>query len=349
MHKKVLVVGAFSPDPHVYTYATSFYKTLSALFNTVESFNYRRGYFVNLRLIAKVKAFKPDIVFIIKGELIKAKTIRTIKALGATVINFYPDNPFAVWNGNSNAQVLASLPLFDCFLFWAPDLFPALQAAGCKHTCFMPFAFDQELFDQPIPKLDTTYQTDVSFVGTWEPAREAMLSQLITRMPELNLAIWGNDWNTKATNPAIKPYLRGNAIYGSSMIQAFRNANIVLNFVRQQNLGAHNMRTMEAPASVGFLLTERTKQQAQQLFTEGENIACFDGIDELIAKIRFYLQDEKTRRAITQKSFLHVQRYTLDTQLRAYFAQCPLFTQQPKVCNDHAYEKTKNCHPHHPQ
>ena len=339
---RILVIGAFSPDPTIYTYATSFYQALQKLSSQpVTLFNYRQSYLpkilpyrlrkplnqyiMNCKLLAQAQELQPELIFIIKGELLFPWTLQKLKNLGAKVVNFYPDNPFAVWNGNSNANVLQALPIYDCFLFWAPDFFPALHAAGCQHTCFFPFAFDPDIITPTTRQSTPDLASDVCFIGTWEPERERQLTELIQQLPKLDLAIWGNLWQEKTTYAPLKKHIRGKAIYGANMQQAMRSAKITLNFIRQQNMGAHNMRSIEAPAAGAFLLTERTHQQAQELFTEDVSIACFSGTDELVAKIKFYLQDEKTRYRIAQQGQHHVQQYGLPEQLRTYFITCHLF------------------------
>ena len=230
------------------------------------------------------------------------------------------------WNGNSNSNVLMSLPSIDCFMSWSPDLEPILKTAGSNHVCTFPFAYDPELFSQEIiisTEEQKAYHTDVCFIGTWEPEREQWLAVLKQRLPSLNLAIWGNLWAEQCTNQILKNSLRGKALYGTSMIKALRCATIVLNFVRQQNALGHNMRTFEVPASKAFLLTQWTKEQAEILFTENETIACFKNIDELIEKIIYYSHSQE-REILLQKSYEHVQKYTLPKQLQNYLNTCSI-------------------------
>ena len=83
------------------------------------------------------------------------------------------------------------------------------------------------------------------------------------------------------------------------------------------------MRTMEVPASKAFLLTQRSHEQAHELFKEDTSIACFENYDELISKILFYLEHEKQREKIIKQCTLAAEQYTLDKQLRLYFKRCP--------------------------
>ncbi len=389
MNKSVLVVGNFNPDPSIYTYARSFYKTFKQLgFPTNYVDCVPHVFLENVKIINKittplataianqqvvqaVKQHRPELVFIIKGQHLAPRTIQAIKATGARVVNFYPDSPFALWNNNSTAAVLQSLPLFDCFLSWSPILTPALLASGSKHVCSFPFAYDETIYHDHTPlfhpfgapfdnlrvsgeaknslllslskdeaqrarKSELREQIDVCFIGTWEPAREAMLEVLITRLPNVSFAIWGNRWQEHAQSLLIKKWLKGNAVYAKQMVSIYKNTKIILNFLRDQNAGAHNMRTFEVPATKSFLLTERTDQQARVFFQENYSIACFSGIDELIEKINTYLHDSEARTIISERGFIAAQDYTLSKQLLNYVEHCPALRTR-NACHDKAH------------
>jgi len=335
--KKILVVGEFCEGAAAFSYVSAF----RSLGYEVELFDCKRknlaifslGNSKLLRLLQsmdnlitnrlfcfKVKRFLPDLVFIAKGDNITHRSIAFIKRkFKLLVVNFYPDNPFCFWNGNSNSNVLRSLPYYACFLIWSKMLIPAISSAGGKNIYYFPFVYDEKLFSKEVNIVESDiheYSSDVCFVGTWEPERERWLESLVKKMSHLNISVWGNDWNENLSkNSILRKFLRGQAIYGVKMIKAFRLSKIVLNFIRQQNMTSHNMRTMEVPASGGFLLTERTKEQASELFKEGESISCFGYLDELVEKVSHYLSCEDERLRIAKKSWEVVKNYELQNRL----------------------------------
>jgi spore maturation protein CgeB len=322
---KVLVVGAFSQDSNAYTYATTFHKTFQKLGYQVDTFNTRKNWglfkevnthFCNVFLQRKVLEFKPDMVFFVKAENVYSKTVRQLKNKFKTLlVNFYPDNPFVLWNGNSNSQVLKSLPFYDCYLSWSKQLMSSLESAGCKKVYYFPFAYDKHLFDS-MKSTNNNHVYDICFVGTWEPDREKWLTQICKKLPDLKMAIWGNMWNENlASDSILRKHLKGKAIYGEQMIKAFRASKIVLNFIRKQNLTAHNMRTFEVPASGAFLLTERTYEQASFLFKEDESVACFKDIEELVKKIKMYLKIDTLRNEIARRGQDRAKLFTMERVL----------------------------------
>lgn len=329
--RKILVVGFFSSNPDIYTYATSFFNTFKQLGYQVEKFDCRqsfssllfKNFFINFLLRKKVNRFNPDLIFFVKSENIFPETLRKIKKdIGSFLVNFYPDNPFVFWNGNSNSNILKSLNLYDCFLIWSKILIGPLKSAGCKNVYYFPFVFDPDLFSQ---KIDVTeldqkkYSSDVCFVGTWDSEREVWLTELCKKIPKLNLGIWGNLWKEKLnSNSNLLTKIRGNAIYGQEMQKVFACSKIVLNFIREQNMTSHNMRTFEVPASKAFLLSERTLEQSEQLFNEGENIECFANIEELVSKINFYLKNDEHRSRITEHGFERAQDFKMPFVLQEF-------------------------------
>lgn len=344
MNNKVLVVGAFSNDPAIYTYATSFYKTFQHLGFDTNYVNYRKPILLttipginritaawaarsaNNQIIASVKEHRPWLVFILKGESITPETLREIKKNCVRVVNFYPDNPFSLWNGNSTELILKSLPLYDCMLSWSDSLTPALLASGCNHVCNFPFAFDEEIFQtdyQPSSAELKAYASDVCFIGTWDPKREQLLNYAISKLPHLSFGIWGNHWQTKAQSSLVKKHIRGDAIYGQEMIIASHASKITLNIMRDQNSNAHNMRSFEIPAIKAFCLTEHTKQLTEVFFQEGFSIASFHNKEELVAQIEYYLKHDTKRILIANNAHKIAKNYTLKTQLSLYLKTCP--------------------------
>ena len=333
--KKILVVGKFSVDPDIYTYADSFYKTFKELGYCVKTFDNKKkflffsnNFFINIALLIKVLKFKPDLIFLVKSENIFFKTIRILKnklkilKFKNLIVNFYPDNPFVFWNGNSNSNILRSFPLYDCFLIWSRILIPVLRSAGCKNVYYFPFAYDQDLFSKDIKITEEErkkYSSDVCFVGTWDNEREELLTELCSCLPNLNLKIWGNMWNEKLPqNSILRKKIQNKAIYKERMIKVFRLSKIVLNFIRKQNITSHNMKTFEIPASGAFMLAERTNEQANYLFKEGESIACFNGINELVKKIRFYLQLNDLRKKIMENGIKQAEQFPMKIILKNF-------------------------------
>ncbi|MFH1461371.1 MAG: glycosyltransferase [bacterium] len=326
--KKILLVGFFYKNKNNYAYAESFYDKFLKLGYVVETFNTGLNIFpllkinnllINILFYKKVKQFNPDLIFFIKAENIDYRFINRISKKGYLTVNFYPDNPFVFWNGNSNKNILNLLPSYNYFLSWSKLLIPILQMAGAKNVYYFPFAYDKDVYEKKIELINLDqkkYKSDVSFAGTWDAQREEWLTKLINFLPYLDLSIWGNNWQENLPSDSIlKKFLKGNAVYRDELIKLSMLSKITLNFIRKQNMTSHNMRTLEVPAMGGFLLTQRTEEQSEFLFKEGESIECFSSIQELAEKIKFYLNNEKQRNYIAVNSKKRAEKFELESVL----------------------------------
>ena len=124
-----------------------------------------------------------------------------------------------------------------------------------------------------------------------------------------DLAIWGNLWDRVKWGSSLKARWKGDVAMGRDFSKVCSASKIILNFIREQNGDAHNMRSFEVPACRGFMLTTRTKEQCE-FFEEGVEIACFDTLKELRRKVDQYLSDEELRKKFSSAAYEKVQEHT---------------------------------------
>lgn len=362
---RILLVGKFSADLGIYTYPSSFIGAFENAGCEVSTFNLDQqarpwvekiiSYLphlgkkiakkiLNRALIKAVKKTKPSIVFIIKGKDIFSATAKKITHIlpKPIIIHFYPDNPFCFWNDNSNTNVLATLPYIDLFLIWSRELIPILLSAGCRRVEYFPFAVDEKIYHPNIIVSADEYITlhsDVVFAGTWDQERELYLTHVANYLPNIKLAIWGNKWKENiAKNSPLASSIRGSAIYKDNLLKAFASSKIVLNFIRIQNLQAHNMRTIEALAASSFLLTQKTTEQCELPFIQGLNITCFSDPEDLIKKIAFYVNQDSLRNEVALAGHKLVRIFTLNTWVNSLL---DMLSRAKHI--GHNEEQAKNC------
>jgi spore maturation protein CgeB len=258
---------------------------------------------MNAAFVRTVADFRPDVVFFLKGETVYADAIREVKdKYNPILLQWYPDGPFNVENRNATKDSIASIPLFDIYYIYAKSLIRPLREAGAQRVEYLPFCYDPAMLQRPDRIADTDrakYATDVVFAGTWEPMREWWLEKIT----EFDLSVWGNMWERVDEGKPLRARWKGNAVYGEEISKLFAVSKIHLNFLREQNKDSHNVRTLEIPGYGGFLLTQRSREQAEELYVEGKEIACFDTVDELKEKITYYLEHENERLAIARAGY----------------------------------------------
>jgi spore maturation protein CgeB len=261
--------------------------------------------------VRKAVRFRPDLIFIPKGENIHSRAVRVAKQLTqAELVTWYPDHPFKA--DMTSMNILRNLPRYDVFYIWGKFLEESLRAAGAPRVEYLPFAFDPETHPENVTLTTDDigrYRCDVCFIGAWDKEREADLEPL----SKFGLAIWGPGWseNISGSSP-LRSKIRGEGIYNEELVKAYRCSAIVFNHLRRHNGSAHNMRAMEiAGIGGGVHLVRRTPELAQQLFKEQEHLLCFDSPEEMQEKVRTLLRDEARGRSISQAAQEQVKAHHL--------------------------------------
>ena len=242
-----------------------------------------------------------DLVLVIKGHRLGSTTVHRIReSTGASVVNFYPDDPFSRERSNRLAYGPNVLAAYDvCFTF-ARHLIPEYERAGVGQVEYLPFARDPALH-APFAHRDPVF--DVVFVGNLDPDRVRFLDALAQ---DYRVGVFGE--RTATVVPKGSALARATfapAAYGDDLARALACGAISLNVMRPQNSRSHNMRSFESPACAAFTLSQRTPELSQ-LFVEGEHVVCFSDIDELRAAIARWLPDARARSAIAAAGYARV-------------------------------------------
>ncbi len=251
---------------------------------------------VNASLRQLALQFKPDLIFVTKGAEVKPAVLTGLKRrLIVRLANWNPDSPLN--SLNVTPDLLAAIPLYDDYYIWGRFLIPELKRLGAQRAGYLPFAYDEELHRPRalIAAEKREMGSDLVFAGTWEKAREEALSDLT----DFDLGIWGNHWTRLSENHQLRRKWRGSA-HGEKLSRVYSASRIALNFIREQNGSAHNMRTFEAPACGIMMLAARTEEQVE-LLGEDEGAAFFESPAELRDKAAYYLAHSGQREAVARE------------------------------------------------
>jgi len=249
--------------------------------------------------------FRPDIVFVFKGSMVRRDTLMFFHDIGALTFNFYPDVDLVSHSRRFCNDFLACVPHYDCvFTPKAYHLVP-LARAGARRVEFLPYAYDPWChFPADLrPDEAARFRSDVVFVGIWEARRAAILEQLVGDGVNFSLAVWGDRWNQLDVESPLRRYVKFRGVTGQSMGKVFAASRIALAFLTPPDL--HTARTFEIPAYGAFMLAERTSEHIT-FFKEGQEIACFGSVEELKEKIEYYLEHDDERRRIAAAGYRKV-------------------------------------------
>lgn len=260
----------------------------------------------NERVVREVSGIATDLVLVIKGHRLSAATIDAVReSTDAPVVNLYPDDPFSKERSNRLAYGPNVLARYDACFTFARHLMPEYTQVGAQCVHYLPFARDPELHAPLIDPSPPAF--DVVFVGNLDEERVRVLDALAS---DNRVAVFGE--RTTVTVPRSAALARatfGPAAYGPALARALASGAISLNVMRRQNAQSHNMRSYESPACGAFTLSQRTPELLE-LFCEGEELVCFENVDELREAVARWRVDTRERARIARAGFERVREDT---------------------------------------
>jgi spore maturation protein CgeB len=135
----------------------------------------------------------------------------------------------------------------------------------------------------------------VSFIGGLDPTVHrhgtALLERLSERVP---ISIWGYGAAGLSQESPIRAHYRGEA-WGLDMYEALSRSRISINrHIDVAEGHANNMRLFETTGAGALLLTEAAPNLAD-LFEPGKEVVTYEGEDDLVKKIEYYLRNDHER------------------------------------------------------
>lgn len=268
---------------------------------------------------------KPDLLWAEKQEYLFPETLERLRQLDVRTLHYTPD-PYFTLSWKRTALLDACMPLFD-YVITSKRYELDEYRRVCQQAIFMPLGFAEAVHRPVVPSDKTVRQafsSDVAFIGGWEPRREAMLS-LIAGLG-CDLKIWGYGWDhfidgrwtprrayrlrqlagkepfRIRKSQELARALQGGEVYGDSYAWALSGAKINVGFLRRVCPDQHTTRTFEIPACGSMMLADRTDEH-REFFEEGKDCEFFSCEEELIDKVRYYLDNDSEREAIARNGY----------------------------------------------
>jgi spore maturation protein CgeB len=247
----------------------------------------------NDQLRHAARAFRPDALLEIGGDLFHAETLRLVRAQGTLLAVWLTQGPFA----SLPPAVLAEYDLQGSNSQVAVE---QLRRAGMSRAAYVPFATDPSWFRPSAAERPPT-RPYVGFIGAYSPKRAAMLDAV----NDLGLEIWGPDWDSRAASPALRAALRGpQGIFGSSLVRCYQQLPVFINIQREHTMVAANgghaagsglaWRHFDVPACGSALVSEAVIE-LEDAFRIGREVEAFTTTEELRDKVQ-YLQTHAPQR-----------------------------------------------------
>lgn len=124
---------------------------------------------------------------------------------------------------------------------------------------------------------------------------------------ELSKRFQVNVYSNSNLSDLIRVRPMGSVDYWSEMPKVFRASKINLNFTIPNIKSGIPLRVWDILGSKGFLMTNY-QAELPYYFKEGEDLICFDGIEDLKEKVAYYLAHEEERLQIAENGYQKVKK-----------------------------------------
>src|SRR5258708_10516963 len=151
---------------------------------------------LNRALVENAAAFSPDMILIGKGRWFTPEALEAARKVSrATPVNWATDDPFN--RANNSRELLKSIPLYDLYVCTKKEIMSDVKRAGCANVAYVRFGYKPEMHFPEAPATDeerARFGCDVMFVGGCDAHRTGYFEALIRAMPDVKLALDGDDW-----------------------------------------------------------------------------------------------------------------------------------------------------------
>jgi len=254
----------------------------------------------NKKLLYEAEEIKPDILLVLKGDIIFPKTIKKIKERIETIsVMWCYDKAVRYPN------VIKGGEYYNLFYTFEPSDKKELQKYGIESQ-YLPMAYDPFFYYK---KENSVPTIDISFVGAMYPNRKKILEMLTHNIKNLRIDYWGKAWTWcnpfllyeyKIKRRTLGKHIHNVNISHKKINDIYNSTKICLNIHHPQSKEGVNPRTFEIPGAGSFQLTDY-KKSLENLFEADREIVYYKNENDLLEKISYYLENEDERKRIAKR------------------------------------------------
>jgi spore maturation protein CgeB len=270
--------------------------------------------------IESLTNFRPHLLFVFKGRWVHERVVQTATAMGIASVNVYPDVSFTIHGPYLPHTLRRYDQIFNTKSYGIADM---KEQLGITNVSLLPPGFDPSLH-RPVelkPEERNNFECDVAFIGTWSPKKEALLSALKAKLPQIHLRIWGCQWECRAA-PNLDGSVEAREVTGEEYVKAICGSKVCLGLLSEVRRGASSgdlitARTFQIPACGAFMLHERNAEVAEY-FEENVEVAYFGNVDEMVSNVLHFLEHDALRNniALAGRSRAVRDDYSIDGRLK---------------------------------
>ena len=289
---------------------TNFRSALDGMGHEVVAFDFKdraqRDGVAQMRrdLLATARETSPDVAFfcLFEDELDAATIEGVAREGGCPTVNWFADDH---WRFDDFTRHIA--PSFTLAVTTDADSLPKYRAAGIERVHLSQWACNRHAYR----KVSDELEHEITFVGQPHGNREETIERL--RRAGHEVECWGHGW------PAGR-------LSHDEMVRVFGTSRINLNLSNSSSpprtprallgrlLGRGPKgprpaqikgRNFEVPGCGGFLLTERVPH-LERYFELDREVAVYDGVDELVERVGYWLDHPDERAAVADAGYRRV-------------------------------------------
>jgi len=178
-----------------------------------------------------------------------------------------------------------------------------LNRAGIEGPQWLPVACDTNVHSsvEISPEERRHYGNDVVFAGSYYPNR----AELFERLVDFNLGIWGPGWEKLDQKSKLIGCIRGTYTPPSEWSKIYSASKIILathyqDPERKIPVYQASPRIFEALACGAFVISDN-QRDVFLLFKDSQHLVRFDGPNNLMEKIQYYINHYEERKKIADR------------------------------------------------
>lgn len=254
---------------------------------------------MNKKLFQYSNKLKPDLILVLKGELLDPKIIKQLK-FRKVLWYFDVQKEPQKW-------LINLAPSFDIFFTICKD--KRWQSYFNTNVKWLPEAYSDKKI-HPITnfsQVDVVFSSDVAFIGTDNHKyRAEVLSEIVNE--GIDLKIWGNQIYGYWVEYGLTPYWMGYRTTDDEFNKIVSQTKIIIGFSNCQEVDydtCFSARVYQTLGAKGFLLEQKSKN-IESMFKPGVDLDLWVDADDLIKKIFYYLTHYHKRVLIAKNGYKKV-------------------------------------------
>jgi|Deesub1362A_J573_1020465.scaffolds.fasta_scaffold00087_88 spore maturation protein CgeB len=256
--------------------------------------------FISETIMTRCEEFKPDFLFALAQAPFTHNALVRLRDLKVVTAFWFVEDfrHLTYW------QSIA--PFYNYFfVIQKGEFFKRLRDIGANNFSYLPLAACPDVHRklELSPDELAEYGSDVSFMGAGYYNRRLFFQGLLG----FDFKIWGSEWDLNS--PLGKCVQRnGERIETEEIVKIFNATKININLhssTYHEGINPYgdflNPRTFEVAACGGFQLVD-CRPELAEFFEPGKEIICFNSLDDLKRKIRYYLNNPEERQEIAERA-----------------------------------------------